>query len=149
RLKKTHLEQSKQDMKQFLRNFSEEFNANILLVGLPSYEKIFSKQYQDFLRTFKEIIVDKRTGFQTNLAFEQRWTINSLMNFPTTMRTPNILRDVNREKFEGKPALIVAAGPSLAEEIENIKYIKENGLAYIFSVGSAIKVLIEYGIYPD
>lgn len=46
------------------------------------------------------------------------------------------------------PALLVAAGPSLNEEIENIRYIKDNGLAYIFSVGSAINTLIHYRVYP-
>ena len=52
-------------------------------------------------------------------------------------------------QFKGKPAMLVAAGPSLNEEIENIRYIKENGLAYIFSVGSAINTLIYHNIYPD
>lgn len=59
------------------------------------------------------------------------------------------MHDIDQKAFEGKPAIIVAAGPSLSEEFEHLKFIKENGLAYIFSVGSAINALIEHGIYPD
>lgn len=149
RLKGIHIEKDEDEMKQFLHQFSHDINEKVLLVSLPSYEQVFAKQYQAFLRTFKEIIIEKRTGFQTNLAFEHRWTINSMMNFPTTIKTPNILHDIDKRKFKGKPVLLVAAGPSLAEEIENIRHIKEKGLAYIFSVGSAINALIEYGVYPD
>ncbi|MFG0216190.1 motility associated factor glycosyltransferase family protein, partial [Brevibacillus porteri] len=53
------------------------------------------------------------------------------------------------ELFRDKPAIIVAAGPSLNDEYENLRKIKEEGLAYIFSVGSAINALISNGIYPD
>lgn len=149
KLKHIHVEKNELDMKQFLQQFSEQLNEKVLLVSLPSYEKIFKQQYEKFFTTFKEVISDKKSGFHTNLAFEKRWTINSIINLPTTIQTPNILHDIDKDKFKGKPAIIVSAGPSLAEEIENLRYIKENGLAYIFSVGSAINALIEYGIYPD
>ncbi|HHY21668.1 MAG TPA: DUF115 domain-containing protein, partial [Bacilli bacterium] len=69
--------------------------------------------------------------------------------FPEVVQTPNFLQDVDRKYFEGKPALIVAAGPSLNDEIEHIRKIKEQGLAYIFTVGSAINSLVHAGIYPD
>src|SRR5690606_4313827 len=92
---------------------------------------------------------EKRNELVTNAAFQKRWTINSIKNFSYVLNTPNILHDVDKKAFEGKPAVIVAAGPSLSEEFENLKHIKEHGLAYIFSVGSAINALIEHGIYPD
>ena len=54
---------------------------------------------------------------------------------------PNILMEKKGE-FKKKPAIIVAAGRSLNEEIENIRHVIDNGLSYIFSVGSAINTLI-------
>ena len=57
------------------------------------------------------------------------------------------MHDLKKEKFK-KTYFISSSGPSL-EDIENIRYIKEHGLAYIFSVGSAISVLINNNIYPD
>jgi len=43
---------------------------------------------------------------------------------------------------------MVASGPSLEDEIENLRKIKKEGLAYIFSVGTALNALIRHDIYP-
>ena len=74
-------------------------------------------------------------------------TLNSIRNFKYLLTTPNILRE--KDQFKGIPALIVAAGPSLLDEIENIREIKDKGLAYIFSAGSGLVPLLNNGIYPD
>lgn len=116
---------------------------------LPIYESLYGDQVNIILQKALESLKDKHSALGTNISFQKRWTINSIRNFPTVLKTPNILHDVDKSVFEGKPAIIVAAGPSLNGEFENLRYIKENGLAYIFSVGSAINALIEHGIYPD
>lgn len=72
-----------------------------------------------------------------------------MKNFPYLLKTPNILTDFDKSLFENKPAILVAAGPSLNEEFDNLKKIKKDRSAYIFSVGSAINALIEHDIYPD
>jgi hypothetical protein len=123
---------------------------NILkIITLPVYENIYGEYIGAVLEKALESLKDKHNSIVTNISFQKRWTINSIKNFPTVLGTPNILRDVDRSAFEGKPAIIVAAGPSLNEEFENLRYIKQHGLAYIFSVGSAINALIDQGIYPD
>ncbi|WP_158233195.1 motility associated factor glycosyltransferase family protein [Sporosarcina sp. P7] len=124
-------------------------NNVLKIITLPVYEKMYGEQVNGILEKALEAIKNKHSSLATNVAFQKRWTINSIKNFPTVLQTPNILHDIDRSAFEGKPAIIVAAGPSLNEEFENLRYIKEHGLAYIFSVGSAINALIEQGIYPD
>jgi len=124
-------------------------NNNLRIYTLPIYEKVYGTQLKVILQKALEVTKDKRSAVVTNLAFQARWTVNSIKNFPTVLKTPNILHDIDRSFFEGKPAILVAAGPSLNEEFENLRYIKENGLAYIFSVGAAIDALIEQKIYPD
>lgn len=124
-------------------------NNVLKIITLPVYEKMYGEQVNGILEKALEAIKNKHSSLTTNVAFQKRWTINSIKNFPTVLQTPNILHDIDRSAFEGKPAIIVAAGPSLNEEFENLRYIKEHGLAYIFSVGSAINALIEQGIYPD
>ena len=94
------------------------------------------------------MLKNKRSGIRTDYAFQERWILNSMKNFKEVLSTPNILLE-KKGQFKDKPAILVAAGPSLNEEIENIRYIKDNGLAYIFSVGSAINTLIYHDIYPD
>lgn len=124
-------------------------NGSLQIIALPVFEKIYAKELDLIRGRLIEFLKNKRLSLVVNLSFQQRWTVNSIKNFPTLLQTPNFLHDFDAGTFENKPALIVAAGPSLNDEIEHLRYIKENGLAYIFSVGSAINSLIEHGIHPD
>lgn len=142
------LETSMASAETSLKQFVEEVNEEILLVQLPSYEKIFAEKSQQFSSLFKELLSQKKTTLQVNMSYEKRWIYNSLVNLEETIKTPNIFLE-KKDVFKDKPVIIVAAGPSLQDEIEHLKYIKENGLAYIFSVGTSINALLNHGIYPD
>lgn len=142
------LETSIASAESSLQRFVEDMHEEILLVQLPSYEKIFKEKYQQFSSMFKDLLSQKKTSLQVNVSYEKRWILNSLINLEETIKTPNIFLE-KKDVFKGKPVIIVAAGPSLQDEIEHLKYIKEHGLAYIFSVGTSINALLNHGIYPD
>jgi hypothetical protein len=131
-----------------LSRFVDVNRNNMQIVELPSHKQNFLDEYKRFNEIFSNIIKNKRSSLATNYSFQKRWIINSMKNFGEVLSTPNIIIEKKGE-FKDRPALLVAAGPSLNEEIENIRSIKENGLAYIFSVGSAINTLIYHDIYPD
>lgn len=137
------------ETQSFIREFFHHVREKTLLVTMPSYERFIPQEYARFLQDFKKEIKVSRQGINVNYSFQKRWTLNSWINLPETLRTPNILQDIDKVFFEKKPVIIAAAGPSLNEELENLRIIKEKGLAYIFSVGSAINTLIENDIYPD
>lgn len=122
--------------------------SNTIIIELPIHKQTFEGEFVRFNEIFLKVVKAKRSEIVVNYGFQRRWIINSMKNFKEVLNTPNILLE-KKAQFKDKPAILVAAGPSLNEEIENIRYIKENGLAYIFSVGSAINTLIHYGIYPD
>lgn len=132
----------------FLSNFADGIKGNVLLVLYPAYSRLFPKEYEQFLIEFKNRVQQKRMSYSADYSFANRWTLNSLMNIVTTIETPNLLVD-KKEVFKDKPVLIVSAGPSLGEEYDNLRYIKENRLAYILAVGSANKALVANGILPD
>lgn len=119
-----------------------------IICELPPYKKIFEKEYNGFLYQFREFIKSMRSSIQTNYAFKKRWILNSVFNFKEVLTTPNILME-NMGVFKGKNAILVSAGPSLDYEIGNLKIIKENKSAMIFSVGSAINTLVQHDIIPD
>lgn len=123
-------------------------DKNLLICELSAYPQVFKTEYTAFLSEFKQIIKEQRSSLHTNFAFKKRWIINSVNNFKVVLQTPNMLLE-DHDFFKGKSALLVAAGPSLDLEIENLKKIKAEGLAYIFSVSSAINTLIHHGIEPD
>ena len=137
-----------QEIVNYLSSFIDKNRGDVQIVELPIHKQIFPDEYKKFLELFKDMIKNKRSGIHTDYAFQKRWIINSMKNFGDVISTPNIIME-KKGQFKDKPTILVAAGPSLNEEIENIKYIKEKGLAYIFSVGSAINTLIYHDIYPD
>lgn len=150
KLKGVYIEYSAADTEANLNLFLKSVvNQRVLLITLPSYQTAFKDNYNHFAELFVKLIVNLRERITVDLSFEKRWIVNSLLNLPEVLRTPNMLRDLDKNQFKNKPALLVAAGPSLQDDIEEVRSIKEKDLAYIFSVGNAIKVLLKNEISPD
>ena len=135
-------------MEDFFKTIIKKIDKKIIIIDLPSYSSAFKENHEIFFKRFKEVLTNERKSLHTDYAFQKRWIINSMKNLKEVLSTPNIILEKKGE-FKGKTAVLVAAGPSLNDEIENIRYIKDNGLAYIFSVGSAVNTLIYNNIYPD
>lgn len=148
KLANMYTEVSERDVDLFLSHFVGNIKDEVKIVYHPSYERLFRNKTETFTEKFKFHLKNKRSAWVTNVGFERLWTLNSVMNFEKVIQTPNIFGDLGG-LLKNKPAIIVAAGPSLQDEFENLKYIKEKRLAYIFAVGSANKALINNGIYPD
>ncbi|MBA2132317.1 motility associated factor glycosyltransferase family protein [Capillibacterium thermochitinicola] len=146
-LKNFYVEMEPSNRPILLQNFTDFSDGNVLFVALPSYEQAFPELTKEFLASFQRTLAAKRFNLNANATYQRKWTINSIRNFKHLLTTPNILRE--KDRFQGIPALIVAAGPSLLDEIENLRLIKEKGLAYIFSAGSGLVPLLNNGIYPD
>lgn len=138
-----------QELENFLFESAQKKQEKIQFFVLPFYEQSLGSQIKEMMRALNQGMRLKANNIQTNIAFQQRWTLNVLKNFPTIIKTPNILLDIKSDVFKNKPVILVSAGPSLDFEWENLKKIKQEGLAYIFSVGSAINALIKHDIYPD
>ncbi|MEN6326689.1 MAG: 6-hydroxymethylpterin diphosphokinase MptE-like protein [Syntrophomonas sp.] len=147
-LRNIYLESKPEDMDIYSSAIVKQIRSSILIIELPSYQSIFAEKRQSFFNNFAGLIEEHRHSVATYLAFEKRWTINSLNNFIRVLNTPDIILE-KKGCFRNKPALLVASGPSLQEEIETLRIIKERGLAYIFSVGTAVNTLIQNDIYPD
>lgn len=147
-LKYTFVEKEPGELEHHLHTFSNQLTQKVMLIILPTYERFLKEDIIRFIGKFKEIIDEKQSNIGANEFFSKRWTINSLMNLPSTFENPNFLLE-HTETFRDKPVILAAAGPSLSEEMENLREIKDKGLAYVFAVGSANKALIANGIYPD
>ncbi|SFO86779.1 Uncharacterized conserved protein [Halolactibacillus alkaliphilus] len=134
---------------QMVNQIYKESTTKIEIVILPTYKQLFSKLLSEFLSESKNKIRQHRSMLATNYRFQFNWIENSIKNHKRVINTPNILDDDFKRIFKDKPVMIVSAGPSLSDDIESLRYIKENCLGYIFSVGSAINTLVEYNILPD
>ncbi len=146
-LKNIQCEFEPEAMDFFLAKLLNKTNKKLIIMDLPTYGNVFAERYNKFFSKFNELIKSTRNNMHTNYAFQKRWIINSMKNLKEVLSTPNIVTE-KQGCFKNKTAILVAAGPSLNDEIENLRYIKDNGLAYIFSVGSAINTLVYNNIYP-
>ncbi len=138
---------NEQEISNFLENVFKNGEESTLIIVIPAYRRIFNEQYKMFMDKLNIFIKSKRSSLATDYGFQKRWTTNSIKNFQYTLNTPDIFAE-NIERFKGKVGILVAAGPSLNFEFENLKYIKEHNMAYIFSVGSATDILLRNGIVP-
>ncbi|MGG1518936.1 6-hydroxymethylpterin diphosphokinase MptE-like protein [Paenibacillus oryzisoli] len=146
-LRHIYVESNVQQCRANAQDFVNQTDGQVTIITLPSYERIYAAAYKVFSESMQHCLQEARKMFQVRHAFEKKWIINSLDNFKYTLQAGNIFD--KKPSFEGKPILIVSAGPSLNEEIENLRYIKEHKSAYIFAVGSAISSLLHNGIIPD
>jgi len=112
----------------------EHIPSTVLHPGF--YGNLPGKMRDDFIWIVK--------NFGTVACLSPMWHNNSLLNLPTAAASPGVVP--LRGLFEGKPAIVVAAGPSLDKNIRLIK--KAAGKALIISVGTALKPLQNHGIRP-
>ncbi|MDR2733416.1 MAG: DUF115 domain-containing protein [Spirochaetota bacterium] len=102
-----------------------------------------------FYGNLKNILYSFLNGKEVNHAtlarFERLWTRNLLRNLPRFLAHGGV-----RELFgthRDKPAFVIAAGPSLAKNIDLLREAQTKGI--IIAVDTIYKVLLAHGITPD
>ena len=103
----------------------------------PAYEK-FSSQVFSYINAYNTEGATKTVHGRT--FFENR------LRHLTSMHHDKKLEDL-AGKFKSMPALIIAAGPSLDKNIDQIA--KAKGKAVIISADSALPNLLKHGVIPD
>lgn len=109
-----------------------------LLNTRPDYFKDIEHHLAQEIRTTQ---VDHNTQAALSKFFYQ----NCLDNLPVARQTPGIVTLQNQ--FQGTPAIVVSAGPSLDKNINLLKGAKGRGL--VIAVATALKPLKASGIAPD
>lgn len=137
---------------KFLQSVSRFFQPilnNLLhqkveLLFLPSYQRWFQKEIRIISEGFKKLVVSQRSELQTQVSFEQLWTLNALKNLSYTLKTPSA--GVLKQKVQGHPLIIVSSGPSMEREVEVLKQYRNR--AIILAAGSSVNGLVHHGIRP-
>lgn len=111
-------------------------NSEDRMIILPAWYKTLEDVHMK--EVFQSIIIN-RTSEKSNTLLNDNFTANVKQDFCHMMPLENILRD--------KKAILVAAGPSLDDEIEFLRRAK--GKCLILAVGAAYQTLIRHEIEPD
>lgn len=119
-------------------------------LSLPAYDVIFAKQYKHMLeqmiyfmkrtRSYRATIYNFRSefaGHAINAMYDYLWQTD-------TYRLKQQLAAIDLKKI---PAIIVAAGPSLNKNVQELKRAK--GKALILVVDTALRAVVNAGVKPD
>lgn len=122
--------------------FEHEKYSSLEIVALNAYYNLA----QDYFERFKEFTLRgfrSRMGqFATLHQSKYMWLNNTVENF----KFDHYEQEDIAAYLKGKPAVIVAAGPSLNKHVELLSELKER--AIFVGAGSAIQILETHGIQP-
>lgn len=108
-----------------------------------------SRYAGSFVTSFQKEVLDHlrftRTNVATHSKFSTQWVDNFFANAESSVEDPGIRSFL--PVFQGRPGLIVSAGPSLEKNVHLLSSAK--GRAVILAAGSAINPLRKHGIEPD
>lgn len=112
----------------------------------PNYDNIFKESFYKFYDNLKESITTVRVNLNTTIHFGQRYIENNLKNLQY-LNNSSSLFDLKEAITTEVPAIVVAAGPSVQDNIEELKRAK--GHAVIFAVDRVLDYLLNSGLEPD
>jgi len=112
----------------------------------PNYQELFPEMLVKVLRVIEnrtdEIMVNQNTGVKFSTVLVR----NELRNMKFVCEGYNT-RKLAEAIPHDVPAVLVAAGPSLNNDLQELKKLK--GKAFILAVDTAVKPLLNAGIVPD
>ena len=112
----------------------------------PGYEELFPEEAIYFWKEIKDTYVHEKLNINTERFFGKRFITNSLYN-ARYIKDSNRLLDLIEYVNTDIPAIVVAAGPSLRENIDELRRAK--GKAYVFVVDRILEYILDSGIEPD
>lgn len=108
-----------------------------------SYRTLFEGYYEKISEDLAKGITKMRVNMDASIYFREQWVYNPLINLKQDAALINDLFD----KFKGKSAVLVSAGPSLNKNIHLIEVAKNK--AFIVAAGTASQLLDNKNIEPD
>ncbi|NLO09339.1 MAG: motility associated factor glycosyltransferase family protein [Clostridiales bacterium] len=112
----------------------------------PNYDKIFAESCITFFNEIKEGLVSNTLNINTTIKLSEKYIQNIFKNLTYLIDSSN-LKELKKYTPKEVPAIVVAAGPSVEENIEELK--KAKGKAVIFACDRVLDYLLDYGLEPD
>ncbi|MCI8626579.1 MAG: motility associated factor glycosyltransferase family protein [Lachnospiraceae bacterium] len=112
----------------------------------PHYEEIYQEEYLAYLKIIRDCKVREESVIATNVVHGTKRAENMLKALQLLPQN-SVLKRLPEELTEQVPFMIIAAGPSLAQNIGELK--KAEGKAILLAVDRAVPILKEHGIQPD
>ena len=117
-----------------------------IICNHPYYNEIFSQGCVEFWKEIKDSYTSTIVNVNTEVVFGDKFIENIMKNImflKGSISIPELKTNIPEEI----PAIIVAAGPSVEQNIEELKRAK--GKAVIFAVDRILDYLLDSGLEPD
>ena len=137
------------DLDELIKKLSSMYltKDKVEIVYLKNYAIIKNQELITLTQKVYDTCKSKMIDINTITKFSKNWLENSIKNIAKVNNSATYLLSDLVNKFEGQTALIVAAGPSLNENIEKIKSNREKFV--IFAVNKVLRTLLSNDIIPD
>lgn len=117
-----------------------------ILDALPLYKQLFAEDYDIVKQKYSFLVSLVAANLTTTGYFGKEEARNNILNMK------ELFHSNCEEDFEGvfptdRPAIIVAAGPSLEKNVQCLKQAK--GKMMIIAVDTALRYLVSQGVQPD
>lgn len=133
------------DFSGMLVNFLKTLNADNLKMLITSpYQEYYPDMLKSFIKGIKEFILLREIDENTTERFVDVHLENVFSNLFEVSKS-NFAMDFY-QKFKGRPAIVVSAGPSLDKNVELLKGNEDKVI--IISGGRTLKTLLDRGIKP-
>ncbi|MCK5460055.1 motility associated factor glycosyltransferase family protein, partial [Candidatus Parcubacteria bacterium] len=120
-----------------------EYNQNI--INLNYYENCVDSEVFKYKEKFETLHGIYYSNYKNGFKKLPIWTKSMVNNIPDIVQNPDL--HFLKNKFNGKTAVIISAGPSLDKNIENLKPYRDKII--VFCVGTALKTVLKHDIIPD
>ena len=122
-----------------------KYKSAVTFSSLPSYRAIYGEKFNELVHELQAVCGICLTTYNTTKMMLYEVTSCTVDNLPFMLN--EIPLKEFKDKYKGKTAVIVSAGPTLDMNIETLKYYRDRYV--LFAVGTAHKALLKNGIKPD
>ena len=122
---------------------------NVSMTTLPGYEK-YQALREDIGAILAAIYKREIANKNTDLVIAESTRENILKNMPNAIMQHSLnqlVKTMIQIDKEGYPAIIVSAGPSLDNNVEQLRKVQNR--AFVIAVDTAMKTLLRHEIMPD
>ncbi len=122
-------------------------NVNALQVKHhPGYEKVFLDEYNQVRAMVKDAKYMVKVAKDTD-SFYSKWAVKNTIRSFEFIRESNMFTELMGKFPKELPAIVVAAGPSLDKNIEELK--RAQGKAFILATDSSVNILLKHNVSFD
>lgn len=117
-------------------------NQNLSVIAWPASARIQTVPFEQARKVVLQSVKHAQLSHNTRGVRSKGWVSNYIKNLPQFADHPNL--NTYRNRFEGYPAIVCSAGPSLNKNAPLLK--KLQGKCLIISVNTAAKALAQMGV---